>query len=356
MSRRIGIPPAHAAVQLQKDQRPDLSGGFEPLPPPTDAPPYRLRLSEVVGDLPAGHRVIHVIGDPGGVKDPKPQAHVAAAMIADLESRRPAASLCYGLGDWVYFHGAKSAYPHQFQEPYAHYNLPMMGIPGNHDGDPGEDGEASLAAYMHYFCALEPDLPPEVGEYHRDAMTQPNCYWTLTDELVTIVGLYSNVVSGGEIRSEQFEWLTGELSAAPRGVALIVAVHHPPLSCDAHHGGSAQMGELLDRAFAASGRHPDLVLSGHVHNWQRFSRKVGSRWRPYIVCGSSGYHNLHHMGSGAAIGMKVRHDVVLESFDTSQWGFLRLLVSRSEVHGEYIGVSKDGTVSENVDSFSIPIA
>jgi 3',5'-cyclic AMP phosphodiesterase CpdA len=355
MSRRFGIPQLAIATQVQKDQHPELSQPFEPLPAPTGTAPYRLELSHVVGRLAPQQRVLHIIGDCGGVKDPKPQANVATAMIEDLEKSRPVAEVCYGVGDWVYFHGAEAEYPHQFQEPYAHYNLPMLGIPGNHDGD-AEHGETSLEAYVRYFCARTPELRPEVAEYHRDTMTQPNCYWTLQDELVTIVGLYSNVPSGGEIQQDQVDWLASELSAAPKGVALIVALHHPPLSGDAHHGGSQQMGKVLDDAFAASGRVPDLVLSGHVHNWQRFSRTIGARTVPYVVCGSSGYHNLHGMASGAAPGLQVRPDTVLEAFDTARWGFLRLVVGRARIEGEYVAVAKDGTVTRDVDTFTAHVA
>lgn len=355
MTRRIGIPAVSVTDQVQKDQHPELSQRFEPLPRPTAAAPYRMALSEVAENLPPGHRVLHVIGDPGGVKDPKPQGHVAAAMIDDLHAHEPPASVCYGLGDWVYFHGSRGAYPHQFQEPYAHYTVPIVGIPGNHDGDPKHRKTKSLGGFMRYFCASEPVLLPEVAEYHRDTMTQPNCYWTLTDPLVTVIGLYSNVPSGGEIQLEQLRWLESELAAAPKGVALLVTLHHPPFSCDAHHGGSAQMGRVLDEAFAAAGRYPDLVLSGHVHNWQRFSRTIEGHAVAYVVCGGSGYHNLHRMAAGAAPGLRVRPDTVLESFDDSQWGFLRLDVTPSHIGGEYVGVSKDGTVVRNVDTFTIPV-
>ena len=56
---------------------------------------------------------------------------------------------------------------------------------------------------MQTFCDPTPKLIPAQAEYNRDTMDQPNCYWTLTDELVTIIGLYSNVPSGGVIEMDQ---------------------------------------------------------------------------------------------------------------------------------------------------------
>lgn len=53
------------------------------------------------------------------------------------------------------------------------------------------------------------------------------------------------------------------------------------------------MGDALDVAFDASGRVPDLVLSGHVHNYQRFTRTLtSSQTLPYIVIGNGGYHTF----------------------------------------------------------------
>ncbi len=354
--RRFGIEFSSAVAQAQRDQTTGAAEPFQPLPEPTGAAPYRLALSAVKADLSSTQRTFHVIGDHGGVKDPNPQAEVAKALIADAATQSVPVEFCYSVGDVVYFNGAKAEYTPQFFEAYAHYNLPILAIPGNHDGDPEEDGEASLAAFKRYFCDTSPQLLGEVAEYNRDTMDQPNVFWTLEDELVSIIGLYSNVPSGGVIHPDQQQWLVGELTAAPSDRALIVALHHPPYSCDAHHGGSEQMGKVLDDACNAAGRWPELVLCGHVHNYQRFSRTVAGREVPYIVCGAGGYHNLHAMAKGAEPNLQVTPDCALEKFDATQWGFLRLTVTASQIDGEYIGVNKAGKVTPGVNTFSVPIA
>jgi acid phosphatase type 7 len=53
-------------------------------------------------------------------------------------------------------------------------------------------------------------------------------------------------------------------------------MHHPIYPADGNHGGSAYMGGMLDQAVQASGRQPDLVFSGHVHNYQRFTRATAA--------------------------------------------------------------------------------
>ena len=63
------------------------------------------------------------------------------------------------------------------------------------------------------------------------------------------------------------------------------------------------MGAALDAAFQSSERTPDLVLSGHVHDYQRFTRTMADgRKVPYVVIGNGGYDNLHKLAwTGALI-------------------------------------------------------
>lgn len=355
---RVGIPPRTADEQVQKFHSFLSNQKFEPLPEPTGAFPYRLSTAEI-GIAPAnGQRVLHVTGDTGGVKDPNPQLHVAEAMVGDLVAPGvvPEPSFFFHVGDVVYFNGEESEYGAQFYEPYAHYNAPIVALAGNHDGDPGESGAPSLAGFVENFCSATPHLDPQAQETNRDTMTQPNVYWTLADELLSIVGLYTNVPEGGQVHQDQIEWLVAELKEAPADRALIVALHHPPYSADAHHGGSARMGQMLDEAFEHAGRTPDMVLSGHVHNYQRFTRTIAGKKVPYIVAGAGGYHNLHAIakapgGGPLQLPFTATEDCELEAFCDNQWGFLRLSLKPGQIAGEYVAVDRKGTVTRNVDTF-----
>lgn len=358
MARRFGIPPATARDQVQKVITPAPSEGTgNPLPPPVGAPPFRA-LPEHLGISDAAAITFFALGDSGGVKDPHRQAHVSDAMQKHPE-RFPA--FVYHVGDLVYFHGDETDYPSQFYEPYAHLTCPIVGVPGNHDGDNSDDRTIpSLSAWMANLCAFAPALPTGAEEYNRDTETQPNCYWTLRADAVTIIGCYSNVPSGGVIESDQAAWLASELASAPTGLPLIVVLHHPPYSADRSHGGSARMGQVLDTAFHTSGRIPDMVLSGHVHNYQRFTRTMpGASVRlPYVVIGNGGYHNLHKLASGATPGEELTDGVVFEAGDDSHWGFLALTSDGARLHCEYNSVAKDGTTRFGVDSFTVgpPVA
>lgn len=355
MTRRFGLEPRPAAEMLQYTQEARPGEAFCPLPPPTGAAPYRMTLASLGVTDPTDQLVFHVIGDHGGIKDPNPQRAVAAALIADLGA---SPSFLYSVGDDVYFNGDASEYFAQFYEPYDSYTRPIVAIPGNHDGDNSDNPAVrSLDAFVRNFCAASPVHSPDADDAHRDAMTQPNVYWTFECALATIVGLYTNVPSGGVIEADQQAWLAGELADAPKDRALIIALHHPPYSVDAHHGGSAAMGNAIDDAVAQAGRKPDLVLAGHVHNAQRFTRLIPDYGQvPYIVCGNGGYHNLHGLASDAVVGQQVPgSDVVFEAGDDKHWGFLRLTITPQTITGQTTAVSGDGTTAIS-DRFSLDLA
>src|SRR5260370_5594685 len=63
----------------------------------------------------------------------------------------------------------------------------------------------------------------------------------------------------------------------------------PPLSADVKHAGSRGLEKDLDACCKAAGLWPDIVLSGHAHLYQRFTRTVTGKETPYIVSGSGGF-------------------------------------------------------------------
>jgi 3',5'-cyclic AMP phosphodiesterase CpdA len=178
-------------------------------------------------------------------------------------------------------------------------------------------------------------------------MTQPNVFWTLLTPLATIIGLYTNVPEGGSIHQEQLDWLVGELVDAPQDKPVFLTMHHPVYSLDDHHSGSETIRRATETTFQRAHRFPDLVLAGHVHDMQRFTRRVADREIPYIVAGGGGYHNLHRLvrPNGQKIIPPVRvaasqDDLVLESYVDSRFGFLRIEVTPETVQGKYYTVPR----------------
>jgi hypothetical protein len=109
------------------------------------------------------------------------------------------------------------------------------------------------------------------------------------------------------------------------------------------------MGNALDSAFRAAQRWPELVLAGHVHDFQSFTRQVSGKAVRYVVIGNSGYHNLHQLASDATAGMDLGGGVTFEYGDASEYGYLALTVTRGKIAGEYIGV-KPGVMPDGSDA------
>lgn len=344
----------------------------QPLPAPTGQPPYHLSLDNVlpVASMQAirasGKLVFHLVGDTGGVKAPQSQEIVVMHMENDFAAPDPAArpAFFYHLGDVVYYYGQASEYYGQFYEPGVHYAAPILAIPGNHDGDILDPSVPSLAAFVENFCATEPHLTSEAGDSGRDAMTQPNVYWTLDTPFVTFIGLYTNVPEGGSLDNNQLAWFETELANAPQDKALIVAMHHPIYSADTYHSGSAYMGQILDQAIEHSGRTPDAVVAGHVHNYQRFTRTLNERAVPYIVAGAGGYWHLHYMlkVQGAPIQTPYTFPdmgVTLEKYCDDRHGYLLMEVSAQTLKGSYFSVPRPQeswrAPAQLVDTFTLDL-
>jgi hypothetical protein len=131
----------------------------------------------------------------------------------------------------------------------------------------------TLDAFLTNFCAAEPGPSPDAGGLVRTVMTQPGVYFTLDAPYVSIIGLYSNVLEGSGVLSsqgghfplvdDQVGFLESELArlkpdrkAGKR--AVVLALHHPPLSADAKHDGSTGAQADIDKACQAAGLSPDL--------------------------------------------------------------------------------------------------
>lgn len=247
---------------------------FQRLPAALGEPPYHYLLETSLPRIGSAKKIVfHTVGDTGGIKNSEYQADVAKAMKGDLI--KPAGQVpdfFFHLGDVVYYNGEIDKYYEQFYDPYDHYSAPIFSIPGNHDGDPVDDTQTSLDGWVRYFMSSSAQIRPESHDAPRVTMSQPNVYFTLNCPLLTIVGMYTNVPEHGSVDSTQQQWLTNEFATAPEDRALILALHHPVYSFDDHHSGSAAMADVVQHAINDSRRVPNMVLTAHVHNYQRIER------------------------------------------------------------------------------------
>jgi Calcineurin-like phosphoesterase len=313
--------------------------------------------------------VFHSVGDTGSVKGPDTQSLVADKMVSDFQEENAAdlPSFFFHLGDVVYYFGEGTYYYDQFYESFRNYPAPIVAIPGNHDGVIyPNDPAPSLDAFLRNFCAANPAPSPDAGGLSRTTMTQPGVYFTFDAPFVRILGLYSNVledpgVISGEggtnsLDDRQIAFLTTALervkSESYTG-AVIIAVHHPPFTGGSIHGGSPRMLADIDGACTAAGVWPHAVFSGHEHNYQRFTRTVNGMQIPFLVAGCGGHSPLSTMRGTYRTPYKIDDTLTLESYDDTDYGYLRVVVSAETMTIEFHPESDGGVTKTPDDTVTI---
>ena len=365
----------------------------QPIPPPQPGVPLQILLKDFVAPeimaaiISANQIVFHSVGDTGAAKVSKnltaataiaQQASVADAIAAEVQSggANPPAFF-FHLGDVVYNFGEGKYYYDQFFEPYRGYDRPIFAIAGNHDGmvfgnTPDVPQTPSLLAFLRNFCAASPRVSQDAGGLVRSVMTQPGVYFTLDTPFVSIIGLYSNVLDGpGVISSQgghypisddQLTFLESELTrlkparkAGKQGI--ILALHHPPLSVDGDHSGSTGPSADIDNICTKIGLWPDIVLSGHAHLYQRFTRRVGSQQIPYIVSGSGGFAATAPQTKAPPAPFTIG-DQTLEVDPIIQFGYLNIVASATQIKVVFrcptvYGVQENDSVTLDLKSGTI---
>jgi hypothetical protein len=384
----------YSAGDIEADSGIQAAQETESIPPPLIDPPV-MDLSAILPDdaiariQAAGQLVFHCVGDTGGIVNPNPQLAVADAMCSDLAGKNYATGLpafFYHLGDVVYYFGQEEYYPEQFYDPYRNYDAPIFAIPGNHDGVmyANEPVDYSLQPFVENFRTASPQ--PAIPGFSRTTMVQPGVYFTLTAPFACIIGLYSNtgeemgiLGDNSTIGQAQITFLEQQLAAvlaarnapgaAPR--ALIIAVHHPPFTGSSQHFPSAAMLAQIDDLCTQAGIWPDLVLSGHAHLYERYTRTMASDDNEiaYVVAGNGGYSNLAKMtadtaGNKPTPGAHSESDgqgntVSLDQYNDTLWGFLRITVSAAAILVESLGVdptAASGTPPTMIDQFTVNLS
>jgi hypothetical protein len=321
----------------------------------------------------AGQIVFHSVGDTGSVVGPATQSLVADKMVSDFSEANAAdvPSFFFHLGDLVYYFGEATYYYDQFYEPFRNYPAPIIAIPGNHDGVVyAADPAPTLSAFLSNFCAPSPAPAPDAGGLVRTTMIQPGVYFTLDAPFVKLLGIYSNVledpgVISGEngnntvLDNRQITFLTTALERAKSDNftgAIIIAVHHPPFTGASDHGGSPLMLQDIDSACQAAGVWPHAVFAGHSHNYQRYTRTVNDYQIPFLVAGCGGHSPLSKMRATYRTPYKIDDTLTLESYDDTDYGYLRVVVNAATMSIEFHPQSDGGVTKTPDDVVTITLA
>jgi hypothetical protein len=346
----------------------------------------------------AGQIVFHSAGDTGATTAKPALADeytVVDKMVADFDETDPAAvpQFYYHLGDVVYSFGEHTYYYDQFYDAFRNYPAPIFAIPGNHDGlvapvaptaggsnpTPG-DPSLSLSGFYANFCTPQFQHSSDAAGISRTTMIQPGVYFTLEAPLVRILGIYSNMLENpGIISSTQdptkngkakfpnipdarLDYLTAALTRVKQEKlkgAVILAVHHPPYTFGKHITSLVMLKEI-DAICDKVGVWPHAVFSGHAHNYQRYTRTLGKRQIPYVVCGNGGHPPLQKIGVDMTLRTPIdipgfaqpdRGDSVsLDNYDFKSFGYLRVVVDTKQLRIEF-HPEGDGVTAKTPDDF-----
>jgi hypothetical protein len=334
----------------------------------------------------AGQLVFHSVGDTGSVRGAQNAELVADKMLADFDEEAPenVPQFFFHLGDVIYNFGEASNYYDQFYDPYRDYPAPIVAIAGNHDGmiAPGTQ-TPTLEAFLQNFCATEFEVTPEAGGLSRTAQIEPGVFFTFEAPFLRILALYSNVLenpgvmASTEVGDAQLGYLEAALTRSKDFPgALIIAHHHPVYSVSAGHAGSEDMQAQIDQICNQTGVWPHAVLSGHAHNYQRFTRINKAMETPYIIAGNGG-HALARLKRERDVGgpppaapsaeggvsryatpyraptvlrtARGTKDILrLENYDDRHFGYLRIVVTSKQLRIEY-HPAPDGDAAKTPD-------
>lgn len=403
------LDPQHPLVQkldrMAQLLTPQANGTLPDIPASAD--PFTLSLGAVAPNVyqqvyDTRRMAFHVTGCSGDPLCPGPQDAVIAAMSAqalDPQAEAPIAFF-YHLGDIAYklddpppqgngvddcppsqevldarmaaASDQSALYNQEFYQAYQNYPAPIFGIAGNHDGKYKKQkdvtpkrlelAQSSMWHFLSTFCAASaapsPDdvgLPaagvsPAQPPAGRATMTQPYPFWILNTPVLSVIGLYANVVNGGLLDEPngqdfragiQYQWLVSRLNSlraaneeavnqgAPRK-PILLAIHYPPYSAaenfhlrgdprlwlppkkdkDGSDGAPQEaepsvehfknvqpLGVVLQQAFADSKQRPDIIVSAHAHLYQQLTYTFANgQEMPCLIVGCGGHAPLEMMG------------------------------------------------------------
>jgi hypothetical protein len=156
-------------------------------------------------------------------------------------------------------------------------------------------------------------------------------------------------------------------------------VHHPPYvaqvaelegkqssaSNAGRHGGSPDMLKEIDTICEAVDFWPHAILSGHAHNYQRFTRTLDERQTPFLVAGNGGHAvtRLTKKGTPTLRAPSTQASlsngddtVVFENYDDQDFGYLRILVNAAQLRIEYHPASDGEDAKTPDDSVTVDLA
>jgi len=139
--------------------------------------------------------------------------------------------------------------------------------------------------------------------------------------------------------SAQYSWLISQLKK--NSTFLIVTFHHPPYTKTRHKRDADQfLAELFEKAPEMGFRKPDIVFSGHGHNYERYEK----RGIMYVVSG----------GGGAPPHYVARDPADFYTEPGATYHYIRVKVDKKSMALEMVKL--DGNAWRVADTFTLLIS
>jgi hypothetical protein len=255
-----------------------------------------------------------------------------------------------------------------------------------------------LTIFSRNFCSESRAITPEAASLHRTAMTQPGVYFTLDAPFVRVIALFSNSLEDpGVISSEkgkwaavpdfQLEYLAAQLKRIKdekyQG-AVLLASHHPafsyapqdPSGARGNHGCSSAMLRQIDEICLDAGVYPHAFLSGHAHNYQRYTRELTFLGQdidvPFVVCGNGGHAanplvrsrrgqpSLEPVNGSRVDYLEMNPAVqtaglILEKYDDRNYGYLRVSANKDQLRIGFHQVTNQSILQSRYDLVTVDL-
>ena len=120
----------------------------------------------------------------------------------------------------------------------------------------------------------------------------------------------------------------------------------------------------IDAACDKAGVWPHAFLSGHLHNYQRFTRTEGKRQTPFLVAGNGGHavNPLTRKGNPALRTPMAQpslsngsDSVVFENYDDQDFGYTRIIADAKQLRIEYHPASDTGAAKTPDDAVTVDL-
>lgn len=158
-------------------------------------------------------------------------------------------------------------------------NVPLMTLPGNHEVEQDGAPPATQTQFLAYSKRMK--MPQETLYYSFDAA---GVHFVMLNSYMDF-----------DVASPQYNWLLKDMHAVDRKTTpfVVAAMHAPWYNSNVkHHDEKEETGMRAAMEGVLNDNHVDLVLSGHVHAYERmyntFNNKTNASGPVYINIGDAG--------------------------------------------------------------------